>query len=133
MCVIFYFFLPVTTNFNSGVKYQSVLSLPDQLKMFKEYTGKLKGIAGEEGTSFILTNSLFLLVAGSDDLANTYFTVGIRRVQYDVASYTDLMVASATDFVQVIFFLRSQLKLIVIAFNFNLVLSRYVNYFAGTI
>lgn len=84
---------------------QSVTSLAGQVAEFKEYIGKLKGVVGEEGTSKIVSNSLFLVVAGSDDLANTYFTVGIRRAQYDISSYADLLVASASDFIQVIFIL----------------------------
>lgn len=58
-------------------------------------------MVGEERTNFILANSLYLVVAGSDDLANTYFTIGIRRLQYGVNSYTDLMVRGAFDFVKV--------------------------------
>lgn len=69
--------------------------------MFKEYIGKLKGIVGEERTNFILSNALFLVVAGSDDLANTYFTIRARKAQYDVPAYTDLMVNSASSFVKV--------------------------------
>lgn len=80
---------------------QSVTSLSDQLSQFKEYVGKLKGAIGGENTTNILSNSLFLVVAGSDDLANTYFTVGIRKMQYDVPSYADLLVSSASDFIQV--------------------------------
>lgn len=80
---------------------QSVISLSDQLNMFKEYIGKLKASFGEKRTNFILANSLFLVVAGSDDIANTYFTIGIRKAQYDVPAYTDLMVNSASSFLQV--------------------------------
>lgn len=81
---------------------QSVLSLSDQIQMFKEYIGKLQGMVGEERTNFILANSLFLVVAGSDDIANTYFTIRVRKSQYDVPAYTDLMVNSASEFLQVI-------------------------------
>ncbi|KAK9946902.1 hypothetical protein M0R45_012342 [Rubus argutus] len=78
----------------------SVISLSEQLNMFKEYIGKLKASFGEERTNFILANSLYLVVAGSDDIANTYFTIGIRKAQYDVPAYTDLMVNSASSFLQ---------------------------------
>ncbi|MCD7453573.1 hypothetical protein HAX54_021370 [Datura stramonium] len=78
----------------------SVIPLSTQLDHFREYIGKLKELVGEEEAEDTLRNSLFLVVAGSDDLANTYFTVGIRRLQYDLNAYTDLMVSGATDFVQ---------------------------------
>ncbi|KAI8549468.1 hypothetical protein RHMOL_Rhmol06G0026700 [Rhododendron molle] len=91
--------LPTGVSFASGATgfdpqtpvIVSVISLDEQMKMFKEYIGRLKGMVGEERTNFILTNSVYLVIAGSDDLANTYFTIGIRKLQYDVNSYTDLM------------------------------------------
>ncbi|XP_047981605.1 GDSL esterase/lipase EXL3-like [Salvia hispanica] len=79
------------------------ISLSQQLDQFREYIGKLKAAVGEEKAKFILENSLFLVVAGSDDLANTYFTLGIRRAQYDVNSYADLMVSSACNFIEDIY------------------------------
>lgn len=49
-----------------------------------------------------MSKSIFLVVAGSDDIANTYFDVGVRKQQYDVPAYTDLMVSSASSFLEVI-------------------------------
>ncbi|KAG6699502.1 hypothetical protein I3842_08G069800 [Carya illinoinensis] len=84
-------------------KLVSVLSMSDQLEMFKEYKEKLKGIVGEERTNFILSKSLFLVVAGSDDIANTYFVSHARELEYDVPSYTDLMLDKATTFFKEIY------------------------------
>ncbi|KAL1561104.1 GDSL esterase/lipase EXL3-like [Salvia divinorum] len=100
--------LPTGVSFASGgcgfdpqtAQLVSAISLSDQLNHFKDYIGKLKAAVGEEKGNFILANSLYLLVAGSDDLANTYFTIGIRRKQYDIASYTDFMVSSASSFIE---------------------------------
>lgn len=78
----------------------SVISLSTQVDMFKEYIGKLKGMVGESKTNFILSNSLYLVVGGSDDIANTYFIAHARILQYDIPSYTDLMVNSASNFVK---------------------------------
>nr|AFK46089.1 unknown [Medicago truncatula] len=80
----------------------SVIPLSAQLDMFKEYIGKLKGIVGEERTNFILANSLFVVVGGSDDIANTYYVVH-ARLQYDIPAYTDLMSNSATNFIKEIY------------------------------
>ncbi|MED6106382.1 hypothetical protein PIB30_004155 [Stylosanthes scabra] len=81
-------------------KITSVIPLSEQIEMFKEYIGKLKQIVGEEQTNFILENSLFLVVAGSDDIANTYFVARVRQLQYDIPAYTDLMVNSASNFIK---------------------------------
>lgn len=80
---------------------QSAISLSGQIDLFKEYIGKLKGIVGEGRTNFILANSVFLVVQGSNDISNTYFLSHLRELQYDVPSYTDLMVASASNFLKV--------------------------------
>ncbi|GMI82472.1 hypothetical protein like AT1G75900 [Hibiscus trionum] len=76
----------------------SVIPMSDQLNLFKEYIAKLKELVGEERTGFILAKSIFLVVAGSDDIANTYFVLRARKLQYDIPAYTDLMLNSATDF-----------------------------------
>ncbi|GFZ10451.1 GDSL-like Lipase/Acylhydrolase superfamily protein [Actinidia rufa] len=96
--------LPTGVSFASGAtgfdpetpRLVSVLSLSDQLEMFKDYIGKLKATVGEQRTNDILTNSIYLVIAGSDDLANTYFTIGLRKLQYDINSYTNLLVQSAS-------------------------------------
>ncbi|KAL9172841.1 hypothetical protein ABFS82_03G073300 [Erythranthe guttata] len=77
----------------------SVFSLSDQLEMFKEYIAKLKKIAGEEKSSAILRESIIAVATGSNDILNTYFLTP-RRFQYDVPSYTDLLVSYASSFVQ---------------------------------
>lgn len=96
------FLNPLNSN-SDQIWSQSVLTLSDQLEYFKEYIGKLKAIIGEENTTFTITNSLFIVVAGSDDIANTYFTLRARELKYDVPAYTDLMANSASSFVQVSF------------------------------
>ncbi|XP_050214247.1 GDSL esterase/lipase EXL1-like [Mercurialis annua] len=81
-------------------KLASVISLTEQLNHFKGYIAKVKGIVGEEEAKFIIRNSLYLVVAGSDDIANTYFSLRARKLHYDVPAYTDLMANSASTFIQ---------------------------------
>lgn len=78
----------------------SVLSLSEQLDLFKSYIEKLKAAVGENRTTTILSNSIVMVCSGSDDIANTYFTTPYRRSKYDIHSYTDLMLRSASNFVQ---------------------------------
>ncbi|XP_043713074.1 GDSL esterase/lipase EXL3-like [Telopea speciosissima] len=81
-------------------KLTSVLSLSDQLNLFKEYMGKLKVITGEERTRSIIAESLYAICTGSDDIANTYFSTPFRNMNYNVPAYTDLMLTSASRFIQ---------------------------------
>lgn len=89
-------------------KIASVLSLSDQLEMFKEYKEKLKMIAGEEKAASIIKDALYVSIIGTDDLANTYFSTPFRKNEYDVSSYTDLMVKSASSFYQDLYHLGAR-------------------------
>uniref|UniRef100_A0A0D9XK11 Uncharacterized protein n=1 Tax=Leersia perrieri TaxID=77586 RepID=A0A0D9XK11_9ORYZ len=66
----------------------SVLTMDNQLDLFKEYKGKLHRVAGERRAGEIVSESLYMVVTGTDDLANTYFTTPFRR-DYDLDSYID--------------------------------------------
>ncbi|XP_057435084.1 GDSL esterase/lipase EXL3-like [Lotus japonicus] len=98
-------------NFASGgsgydplsAKIQSVIPLSKQLNQFKEYVKKLKGKYGEEKTNFILSKSLFIVVASSNDIANSYYATGIRKLQYDIGSYSDFLSQLASSFVKEIY------------------------------
>ncbi|CAK7334199.1 unnamed protein product [Dovyalis caffra] len=80
-------------------KSPSVLSLSDQLDLFKGYITKIRSAVGEERTAAILSKSICIVCTGSDDIVVTYFA-SEHRSSYDVNSYTDLMVSSASSFVQ---------------------------------
>ncbi|CAJ2642919.1 unnamed protein product [Trifolium pratense] len=103
--------LPTGVCFASGAsgydpltpKVVSVISMSAQLEMFKEYLGRLKAVVGEKKKNYIIANTLFIVVAGSDDLANTYFTIRTPQLHYDVPAYTDLMVSKASEFVKEIY------------------------------
>ncbi|KAG2647868.1 hypothetical protein PVAP13_1NG035900 [Panicum virgatum] len=80
-------------------KLASVISLPDQLAMFHEYLGQVRAAAGDAKAAEILSRGIFAICAGSDDVANTYFTMRARS-NYDHASYARLLVQHASAFVQ---------------------------------
>lgn len=80
---------------------QLVLSLSDQLRLFKEYKAKLTKIAGDETSAVILKESLFAVVTGSNDITNTYYGTSLRRFEYDIFTYIDLLISYASEFVQV--------------------------------
>ncbi|XP_024966914.1 GDSL esterase/lipase At5g42170-like [Cynara cardunculus var. scolymus] len=103
--------LPFGTSFASGgsgydsltSKIVNVIPLSDQLEMFKEYIAKLKRIVGEEEANNIIEKSLYLVSWSSNDWAIPYTAVPIRRLQYDVPAYSNLLVNIATNFAQEIY------------------------------
>ncbi|XP_074263745.1 GDSL esterase/lipase At1g20120-like [Silene latifolia] len=78
-------------------------SLEHQLEWFKEYRRKMNKIVGVERTDFIISNSVYFIVTGSCDLANTYFTFPFRRMFQDADSYTDTMLHGANTFVKLLY------------------------------
>jgi phospholipase/lecithinase/hemolysin len=79
---------------------QNVISLEQQLAYFDEYRAKLVAIAGEEEAEKVIGGALFVVCAGTDDVANTYFTTPFRSAQYDIPSYVELLVAGAESFLR---------------------------------
>ncbi|KAI4330395.1 hypothetical protein MLD38_028685 [Melastoma candidum] len=78
----------------------SVLSLSDQLELFKDYVTKIRSDVGIARAATIISDSLYLVCTGSDDIANTYFTTPFRRIHYGIPSYTDFLINSASTFFQ---------------------------------
>ncbi|XP_071728581.1 GDSL esterase/lipase EXL3-like [Rutidosis leptorrhynchoides] len=78
----------------------SVISLEEQIELFKEYLEKVKSIAGDEVANTILNKGLFIVATGSNDVTNTYFNNPLRKYHYDFDSYTALMINSASSFLQ---------------------------------
>uniref|UniRef100_A0A0D9W1M6 GDSL esterase/lipase EXL3 n=1 Tax=Leersia perrieri TaxID=77586 RepID=A0A0D9W1M6_9ORYZ len=76
----------------------SVITLDQQLEYFGEYRKRLVAAVGEEETARIIEGALFVVCAGTDDIANTYFTTPFRSVEYDIPSYVDLLVSGADSF-----------------------------------
>lgn len=79
---------------------QSAISLPEQLNLFKEYVGKITAAVGEKQAAAIVAESLYIVICGSEDTADNYFTFPLRRVTHDVNSYTNLLINNASSFYQ---------------------------------
>ncbi|XP_020596700.1 GDSL esterase/lipase EXL3-like isoform X2 [Phalaenopsis equestris] len=70
------------------------------LDMFREYKQRVRAIAGDERATRILAGSIYVVCAGSDDVANTYYTTPFRKREYDAPSYANLLLQSALSFVE---------------------------------
>ncbi|XP_042502698.1 GDSL esterase/lipase At3g14820-like [Macadamia integrifolia] len=85
---------PLTSNLAEA------LSLRVQLKLFEEYLEKVKSGIGEERSKEIVSESLYVVCTGTNDISTTYFPTPFRKLHYDIASYTDLMLQFASTFIQ---------------------------------
>ncbi|GAB2252350.1 hypothetical protein Droror1_Dr00005197 [Drosera rotundifolia] len=81
----------------------TVKSLDDQLELFKDYKTRMTAAIGNSKASKLISESAYLIFAGSNDITNTYFLTNLRRPQYDVDSYTDLLVSFASKFYQALY------------------------------
>jgi hypothetical protein len=71
--------------------------------MFKEYIGKLKAAVGENRTADIISNSIYIISMGSNDISETYYLTPFRRIEYDIEKYTTMLVSANSKFVEVSF------------------------------
>ncbi|RDX72255.1 GDSL esterase/lipase, partial [Mucuna pruriens] len=77
----------------------------------------LKENFGEAKSNFILYKSSILRVSSSNNIANTYFASRVRKLQYDVPTYTDMLVQVASSFVKVVISLNFSF---IVRFNMEL-------------
>lgn len=78
-----------------------MLSLSDQIELFKEYKSKIDAAVGVERRNIIVSKGIHIVCIGSDDIANTYLSTPFRSPHYDIPAYTDLLASSASKFFQV--------------------------------
>ncbi|CAH8391079.1 unnamed protein product [Eruca vesicaria subsp. sativa] len=76
----------------------SAIPMSNQLTYFQEYIEKVKGFVGKEKADHIISKSLAIVIAGSDDLANTYYGTHAEELLYDIDAYTSYMASSAASF-----------------------------------
>ncbi|PWA54907.1 GDSL-like Lipase/Acylhydrolase superfamily protein [Artemisia annua] len=78
-------------------KIASAIPLSVQIEKFKQYTEKLKMNIGEEVAKDIIKNSVFLVVASTNDLL---YSLPARSLEYDAISYDNMLVKLALNFVK---------------------------------
>ncbi|VAI55132.1 unnamed protein product [Triticum turgidum subsp. durum] len=90
---------------SGGSGYDPLTSIPStatsstgQLELFLEYKERLRALVGEEEMTRVISKGIYFTVMGANDLANNYFTIPLRRHQYDLPSYVKFLVSSAVNF-----------------------------------
>nr|POE95069.1 gdsl esterase/lipase [Quercus suber] len=84
-----------------------VVAMSQQLQYFKDYIGKLTGVAGEEKAKAIIANSLVLMSAGNNDIGVSY-TAGMRKLEYTFPAYCAQLVTWSTTFLEQLYALGAR-------------------------
>ncbi|KAM3752472.1 hypothetical protein ACB098_03G021600 [Castanea mollissima] len=84
-----------------------VVAMSQQLQYFKDYIGKLTGVAGEEKAKVIIANSLVLMSAGDNDIGVSY-TAGLRKLEYTFPAYCVQLVTWSTTFLEQLYALGAR-------------------------
>ncbi|KAF9672414.1 hypothetical protein SADUNF_Sadunf11G0039200 [Salix dunnii] len=82
---------------------KNVVDIPKQLEYFKEYKKRLESAIGKKRTENHIKKALFIVSAGTNDFVINYFTLPIRRKTYSISGYQQLILQTATQFVQDLF------------------------------
>nr|CAB3468098.1 unnamed protein product [Digitaria exilis] len=86
---------------NSTILSVTTLSSTDQLQLFSDYKEKLIALVGDEEMTRVISQGVFFTVMGANDIINDYFSVPLRRHEYDLPSYVEFLVSSAINFTKV--------------------------------
>lgn len=80
---------------------QGALSMQEQLDNFKEYKCKLVQKIGKKQTEELISKSLYVISAGTNDFIVSYITLKVRELSYSVTEYEKLIVQYVLKFTQV--------------------------------
>ena len=80
---------------------QAATTSTGQLESFLDYKEKIKDLVGEEEMKRVVSEGVYFTTMGANDLVNNYFTIPLRRHQYDLPSYVEFLVSLAVNFTMV--------------------------------
>ncbi|XVE94525.1 hypothetical protein REPUB_Repub02eG0016200 [Reevesia pubescens] len=80
-------------------KILNLISIMDQFNLFKQYLVKLERAVGTENAKATISNGLFLVSSGNNDIGITYFTI-LKNMKVDINEYTTKLVGYASNFVK---------------------------------
>lgn len=86
--------------FDSTAQHFNVLTMNQQLDLFKEYKSKLAGIVGSTNATSIVNGSFYIVSAGNSDfLQNYYINLRLRNL-YTPTQFSQIVLNLQTQFLQ---------------------------------
>eukprot|EP01018_Ginkgo_biloba_P039307 Gb_35590 [translate_table: standard] len=81
----------------------SVIPLWKEVEYFKEYRMRLGNIVGVQNATRIINEAIFVVSMGSNDFLENYYVNPLRRLQYNVSEYQDLLLRISANFLEEIY------------------------------
>ncbi|CAI0399595.1 unnamed protein product [Linum tenue] len=82
------------------LKILSVLSVPDQLNLFRQYVGKLRSLVGEKRSNDVVKNGLYVISSGNNDVLLTSLFHSTRKSSSEMATYAAFLAGQASAFLR---------------------------------
>ncbi|KAL5735047.1 hypothetical protein ACOSP7_032908 [Xanthoceras sorbifolium] len=76
------------------------IPISKQIKLFRDYIRRIKGIVGEEKAKKIISGSLVLFSAATNDFIINFYDIPIRRLEFTVSGYQDFLLDKLQSFVK---------------------------------
>ncbi|KAJ6671675.1 GDSL-MOTIF LIPASE [Salix viminalis] len=86
--------------YETTAKLYNAIPLSQQLENYKEYQNKIVGIAGKSNASSIISDSIYLISAGSSDFVQNYYINPLLYKVYTPDQFSDILIQSYTDFIK---------------------------------
>ncbi|KAK1570663.1 hypothetical protein Q3G72_005420 [Acer saccharum] len=84
-----------------------------QIKLFRDYIRRIKGIVGEEKAKKIISGSLVVISAGTNDFIFSFYDIPTRRLAFSVGRYQDFLLDRLQSFVKELYELGCRKVIIV--------------------
>nr|QGP73757.1 GDSL esterase/lipase [Sedum alfredii] len=78
----------------------STLSLPEQLEYFREYKTRMTQKIGKKKTDELISKSVYVLSAGTNDFVVNYITLPLRRQSYSVSQFENFILQYLRQFIK---------------------------------
>ncbi|KAK9099188.1 hypothetical protein Syun_026233 [Stephania yunnanensis] len=76
------------------------IPLTQQLQLFKEYQGKLRGVAGDAKAASIIKDAIYLVSAGSGDFVQNYYINPLLYKTYTPDQFSSFLVGNFNNFIK---------------------------------
>ncbi|KAL3643486.1 hypothetical protein CASFOL_014301 [Castilleja foliolosa] len=88
-------FDPLTAQISDGV-----IPIQKQLRYFKEYKSRMEVYIGKDKTKSLISESVFIISAGTNDFILNYYGPPIRSQAYTISTYQDFILQLVQQFIQ---------------------------------